>query len=69
MAPAPKPFPFSIDRKLCKQCGICISFCPTDVYESELDGSPVIAYPEKCIECKLCFLRCPDFAISWEAGS
>lgn len=59
-------FPLSIDLKLCKQCGVCISFCPVKVYTPDLDGSPLITYPEKCIHCKICFYRCPDFAINWE---
>lgn len=67
MEAAEKTFPLSINRKLCKQCGICIFFCPTKVYTQELDGSPVIAFPEKCIKCKMCFYRCPDFAVNWEA--
>lgn len=67
MDTAQKPFPLSLNSKLCKKCGICIFFCPTKVYTSEQDGSPIIANPENCIDCKLCFYRCPDFAITWEA--
>jgi 2-oxoglutarate ferredoxin oxidoreductase subunit delta len=28
------------------------------------DGLPYLAHPEKCTLCKLCELRCPDFAIT-----
>lgn len=61
-----KPFHLSINRRLCKKCGLCIAFCPTEVYLPQQDGSPEIAHPEKCIECKMCVIRCPEFAIFWE---
>ncbi|SKC57145.1 4Fe-4S dicluster domain-containing protein [Maledivibacter halophilus] len=58
----------TIDPRLCKKCGICVEFCPADVYTRELDGSPVISFQEKCTGCKLCELRCPDFAIKVEVS-
>jgi len=61
-------FQFFIDRKLCKKCGICISFCPAEVYTADDDDAPQITYPEKCIFCNLCFYRCPDFAIKLEVA-
>jgi 2-oxoglutarate ferredoxin oxidoreductase subunit delta len=47
----------------CKKCGICIAFCPRDILEKGEDGYPVVKNPEKCTECGLCEIRCPDFAI------
>ena len=58
----------SIKSVLCKKCGICVEYCAARVYTREKDGSPVIAYLEKCTGCKLCELRCPDFAIKVEAN-
>jgi len=60
------PFPFKINRSLCKKCGICIASCPVQVYEPGIDGVPEPTQPQKCIRCNLCFLRCPDFAIDTE---
>jgi len=48
----------------CKRCGICVAFCPTQALSVDSDGLPYLAYPEKCTLCKLCELRCPDFAIA-----
>ena len=56
----------SIDIEMCKKCGICHSFCPQEVFSLLKDGSPEATYPEKCTYCRLCDLRCPDFAITLE---
>ena len=47
----------------CKGCGICIAFCPQQVFEMDDEGRPVIAHPEKCTACHWCDTHCPDFAI------
>lgn len=52
-----------INNQLCKQCGLCIAFCPCHVFEAGADGSPEIKEEEKCVECMQCVRRCPDFAI------
>ena len=52
-----------INRKWCKACGICIELCPKTVYSSDEMGRPQITNPEKCIQCRMCEYRCPDFAI------
>lgn len=53
----------SINRSLCKGCGICIDFCPTSVYERDAEGKPVIKDIGLCTACRQCEFRCPDFAI------
>ena len=52
-------------RAWCKQCGICIAFCPEDVYVDK-GGYPEIVAPEKCTGCLQCEMMCPDFVITIE---
>lgn len=56
----------TINRTWCKKCGICVSFCPKNVFEFDSDKNPVAVNADKCIGCKLCEKRCPDFAIQVE---
>ncbi len=48
----------------CKGCGICIEFCPQGVFETDGQGRPIVAYPEKCTACHWCDTHCPDLAIT-----
>jgi 2-oxoglutarate ferredoxin oxidoreductase subunit delta len=48
----------------CKGCGICIEFCPQGVFETNGQGRPVVACPERCTACHWCDTHCPDMAIS-----
>ena len=50
--------------KWCKGCGLCIAFCPQEVFEADADHHPVVAHPERCIACEWCAIHCPDFAIT-----
>jgi NAD-dependent dihydropyrimidine dehydrogenase PreA subunit len=56
----------SIDQKACKQCKICLNFCPKGVYSEENDWSIAVTNPYECVMlCTGCEGRCPEGAISF----
>lgn len=52
-----------IYKDWCKRCGICVGLCPQKVLETDESGYPYAKYLDKCTECRLCEIRCPDFAV------
>lgn len=64
-----KKFKVEIRQNLCKACAICYTFCPKDVLRGDPDGKALVTQPDNCIGCRLCEMRCPDYAIRvWEDG-
>lgn len=55
-----------IQEKWCKRCGICVEFCPGKVFSFQSGEVPVVANLAGCTVCRLCELRCPDYAVSVE---
>jgi 2-oxoglutarate ferredoxin oxidoreductase subunit delta len=51
-----------INQRWCKGCSVCVAFCPKNILKLEKDKI-CVTEPEKCIFCKQCELRCPDYAI------
>lgn len=58
----------TINKNWCKTCGICIALCPKNVFDVGGDEYPVPKRQEDCVGCRLCELRCPDFAVKVEEG-
>jgi Fe-S-cluster-containing hydrogenase component 2 len=44
-----------------------MSVCPRDVLEPDVEGKPECVHIDACINCGLCSILCPDFAIGWTA--
>ncbi len=56
--------PLVINSLWCKRCNICSALCPRCVLEPDREGMPVIARPRQCTQCGMCWLHCPDLAIT-----
>jgi len=55
--------PIDIFDAWCKSCGLCVAFCPAEVFASLETGKVVVKFPEKCKQCGICANLCPDMAI------
>lgn len=53
----------------CKGCGFCVEYCPKDVlvmsesFNRKGYHPPEVVKTGQCLNCKLCEMICPDFAI------
>jgi 2-oxoglutarate ferredoxin oxidoreductase subunit delta len=53
----------------CKGCGFCVEYCPKDVLVMSEEFNRKGYHPPKvikngeCVNCNLCEMICPDFAI------
>lgn len=55
--------PIDIFEAWCKNCGLCIAFCPAEVFAFLETGKVIVQSPEKCKQCGMCANLCPDMAI------
>ena len=48
------------DLSACIGCQTCVNTCPRDVFRyNDTMKKSVIAYPEECQTCGMCYLYCP----------
>ena len=53
-----------IDYHKCNGCKRCYELCPVDIYAWDKERDvPVVAYPEECWHCGVCWMECPKRAI------
>ena len=54
---------YSIDKEICKKCGLCAKGCPTTAITGTLGKVPYEIDSAKCIRCGACVTNCPFGAI------
>ena len=53
----------------CKGCGFCVEFCPREVLAMSTTFNrkgyhpPMVSRKGQCVNCNLCEMICPEFAI------
>jgi NAD-dependent dihydropyrimidine dehydrogenase PreA subunit len=53
-----------IDYEKCAECGVCTNKCQHGVYDQSKAPTPVVVYPDGCIQgCHGCGNLCPQEAI------
>ncbi|MGQ3227090.1 MAG: 4Fe-4S binding protein, partial [Hydrogenophaga sp.] len=52
-----------VSPERCTGCNICVSACPTQVFEAVPGGIPRIARQSDCQTCFMCELYCPTDAL------
>ncbi|QGQ96353.1 ferredoxin family protein [Paenibacillus psychroresistens] len=52
-----------VSETKCIECNICVSVCPTNVFDRIEGGIPVIARQSDCQTCFMCELYCPADAL------
>lgn len=55
----------TVDEERCSGCGICVHYCPHDVYILEESVSHVASPYECVVGCSNCEKECPEGAISF----
>lgn len=61
---ASKSYKPVIDQSLCKDCALCFSFCPKNIFiQDEEEASISVGPSDECIGCKVCEKMCPELAI------
>lgn len=56
----------AIKDELCVKCGVCAQTCSIDVIRMDKETKkPVILYPQDCMLCEMCIIKCPTDAIEF----
>jgi NAD-dependent dihydropyrimidine dehydrogenase PreA subunit len=52
-----------LNTDTCTDCNLCVSVCPTNVFEAVPNGLPIIARQNSCQTCFMCEVYCPVDAL------
>jgi MinD superfamily P-loop ATPase len=52
-----------LNTDTCTDCNLCVSVCPTNVFEAVPNGLPIIARQNYCQTCFMCEVYCPVDAL------
>jgi NAD-dependent dihydropyrimidine dehydrogenase PreA subunit len=52
-----------LNTDTCTDCNLCVSVCPTNVFEAVPNGPPKIARQNSCQTCFMCEVYCPVDAL------
>jgi MinD superfamily P-loop ATPase len=52
-----------VSSSRCIQCNLCVTVCPTNVFDSVPNAAPTIARQSDCQTCFMCELYCPADAL------
>lgn len=72
---ATSPGRLQINKERCKGCSFCVDFCPRGSLKmsQELNSKgyllPAVVDDTKCLNCGLCEIICPEFAMHVVSGS
>ena len=58
----------TFNEELCNACCICIEFCARGVLAKSDLGRPEVVRIDRCTECRICELMCPELAIMVTRG-
>ncbi len=59
-----------VDANKCKACYLCVNACPkkclgkSDTISKKGYFPAEMKHPENCIGCAMCYMMCPDIAIT-----
>lgn len=56
----------SVDKEKCVKCNLCISDCVAKCLIKDEENYPILENEENCLNCKHCFMICPNGAINFE---
>jgi ferredoxin len=57
---------FEVDESKCVKCGACVRDCAFRALKSADDGTPKMAYSDKCMRCQHCLAICPVGAVTFD---